>query len=214
MIDYSLYVITDRHLQGSRTTSWVIEEVIRGGATVVQLREKGISTRDYFKSALLIRQVTKNAGLPLIINDRVDIALAVGADGVHLGDEDLPLVSVRRIAPNLIIGYSADSIDTALQAEKEGADYLGVGSVFATTTKPDAGSSIGIPQLGEIKKAVSIPVVAIGGITIDHLLEVMNTGVDGVAVISAIVAAPSPATATRGFRVGIDSYRKRMPCQP
>jgi len=214
MIDYSLYVITDRHLQGTRPIGQVIPEIIRGGATVIQLREKHLPIKEFLEDALVARTITKSKKIPLIINDRVDIAMAVGADGVHLGEEDLPISSVRRIAPELIIGYSADSIESALQAEKEGANYLGVGSVFPTTTKPDAGFAIGTTRLKKIKQAVSIPVVAIGGITLDTLSEVLSTGVDGVAIISAIIAAPSPQVATTRFRSAIDSFRKETLCQP
>ena len=215
MIDYSLYVITDQHLQGNRTTDQVVEEAIRGGATVIQLREKAASSRHFLEQALLLKTFTQKAGIPLIINDRIDIALASGADGVHLGDEDLPIEYSRKIAQQLIIGYSADSVETARWAESQGVDYLGVGSVYVTSTKSDAGFPIGLQRLKEIKQAVSIPVVAIGGITLDRLDEVLATGVDGVAVVSAIVAAPSVYTATRQFRDIIDDYRmKTTTCQP
>ncbi len=214
MIDYSLYVITNRDLQRNRSTIEVVEEVIRGGATIIQLREKNLSTRVFFENALTIRKITKPAGIPLIINDRMDIALAVNADGIHLGEEDLPLKYARKIAPHLIIGYSADSVLDAQQAEKDGADYLGVGSVFPTTTKVDAGPAIGIQRLEEIKKAVSIPVVAIGGINLANLPEVIQAGVDGVAVVSAIVADASPFQAAKHFRFTIDSLRKEKDVNP
>ncbi|MBP8933431.1 MAG: thiamine phosphate synthase [Candidatus Atribacteria bacterium] len=214
MIDYSLYVITNRDLQRNRSTIEVVEEVIRGGATIIQLREKNLSTRVFFENALTIRKITKPAGIPLIINDRMDIALAVNADGIHLGEEDLPLKYARKIAPHLIIGYSADSVLDAQQAEKDGADYLGVGSVFPTTTKVDAGPAIGIQRLKEIKKSVSIPVVAIGGINLTNLPEVIKAGVDGVAVVSAIVADASPFQAAKHFRFTIDSLRKEKDVNP
>ena len=214
MIDYSLYVITNRDLQRNRSTIEVVEEVIRGGATIIQLREKNLSTRVFFENALTIRKITKRAGIPLIINDRMDIALAVNADGIHLGEEDLPLKYARKIAPHLIIGYSADSVLDAQLAEKDGADYLGVGSVFPTATKVDAGPAIGIQRLEEIKKAVSIPVVAIGGINLANLPEVIQAGVDGVAVVSAIVADASPFRAAKRFRLTIDSLRKEKHVNP
>ena len=214
MIDYSLYVITNRDLQRNRSTFEVVEEVIRGGATIIQLREKNLSTRVFFENALTIRKITKRAGIPLIINDRMDIALAVNADGIHLGEEDLPLKYARKIAPHLIIGYSADSVLDAQLAEKDGADYLGVGSVFTTATKVDAGPAIGIQRLEEIKKAVSIPVVAIGGINLANLPEVIQAGVDGVAVVSAIVADASPFRAAKRFRLTIDSLRKEKDVNP
>jgi len=214
MIDYSLYVITNRDLQRNRSTFEVVEGVIRGGATIIQLREKNLSTRVFFENALTIRKITKRAGIPLIINDRMDIALAVNADGIHLGEEDLPLKYARKIAPHLIIGYSADSVLDAQLAEKDGADYLGVGSVFPTATKVDAGPAIGIQRLEEIKKAVSIPVVAIGGINLANLPEVIQAGVDGVAVVSAIVADASPFRAAKRFRLTIDSLRKEKHVNP
>ena len=214
MIDYSLYVITNRDLQRNRSTFEVVEGVIRGGATIIQLREKNLSTRVFFENALTIRKITKRAGIPLIINDRMDIALAVNADGIHLGEEDLPLKYARKIAPHLIIGYSADSVLDAQLAEKYGADYLGVGSVFTTATKVDAGPAIGIQRLEEIKKAVSIPVVAIGGINLANLPEVIQAGVDGVAVVSAIVADASPFRAAKRFRLTIDSLRKEKHVNP
>ena len=214
MIDYSLYVITNRDLQRNRSTFEVVEGVIRGGATIIQLREKNLSTRVFFENALTIRKITKRAGIPLIINDRMDIALAVNADGIHLGEEDLPLKYARKIAPHLIIGYSADSVLDAQLAEKDGADYLGVGSVFTTATKVDAGPAIGIQRLEEIKKAVSIPVVAIGGINLANLPEVIQAGVDGVAVVSAIVADASPFRAAKRFRLTIDSLRKEKHVNP
>lgn len=214
MIDYSLYVITNRDLPRNRTLIEVIEEVIQGGATIIQLREKNLPTRIFFENAQTVRKITKTTGIPLIINDRLDIALAVGADGVHLGDEDLPLRYAREIAPHFIIGYSADSVHQAQKAEEDGANYLGVGSVFPTQTKIDAGMAIGTKRLREIKTAVSIPVIAIGGITLENLPEVIQSGVDGVAVVSAIVAADSPFETTKRFRYIIDTFRKGKTCQP
>lgn len=212
MIDYSLYVIANQDLQKNRTIIEVIEEIIQGGATIIQLREKNLPTRTFFEEAQTIRKITKKAGIPLIINDRLDVALAVNADGVHLGEEDLPLKYARKIAPHFIIGYSTDSIDQAREAEKDGANYLGVGSVFPTKTKIDAGMAIGTQKLEEIKRAVSIPVIAIGGITLENLPKVIQSGVDGVAVISAIISAESPFEATKKFRYVIDSFRKAKKC--
>ena len=212
MIDYSLYVIANQDLQKNRTIIEVIEEIIQGGATIIQLREKNLPTRTFFEEAQIVRKITKKAGIPLIINDRLDVALAVNADGVHLGEEDLPLKYARKIAPHFIIGYSTDSIDQAREAEKDGANYLGVGSVFPTKTKIDAGMAIGTQKLEEIKRAVSIPVIAIGGITLQNLPKVIQSGVDGVAVISAIISAESPFEASKKCRYGIDSFRKAKKC--
>lgn len=206
--DFSLYVITDRQIQ-RRTNLEVVEEAIAGGASVIQLREKHLSTRAFLEEALLLRECTKRHGVLFIVNDRVDIALASGADGVHLGPEDMPLEYARRIAPHLVIGYSCDTKEEAQKAVQLGADYLGVGTVFPTTTKKDAGPPIGLERLREIAAAVTIPVVAIGGITLENVDDVLETGVSGVAVVSAIVGAPSVREATRAFRRKIDAFLRR-----
>jgi thiamine-phosphate pyrophosphorylase len=207
-VDLSLYVITDRAIQAPRSHVAVVEEAISGGASVVQLREKGVSTRVLFEEALALRKLTREKGVLFIVNDRLDVALAVGADGVHLGEEDLPISCARRMAPSLIIGASCDTEEKARELEALGADYLGVGTVFATATKKDAGEPIGLLRLRRIKEAVSIPVVAIGGITLENVEAVLATGVDGVAVVSAVVGAPSPYEAARAFRVRIDAFRR------
>ncbi|MEN3184953.1 MAG: thiamine phosphate synthase [Atribacterota bacterium] len=208
MKDLSLYVITDRRIQ-KRTNLEVVEEAIAGGASVIQLREKDLSTREFLEEALLLREYTKRHGVLFIVNDRVDIALASGADGVHLGAEDMPLLYARRIAPRLIIGYSCDTKEEAQEAERLGADYLGVGTVFPTATKKDAGPPIGLDRLREIVSAVSIPVVAIGGITLENVEAVLATGVAGVAVVSAIVGAPSVREATALFRKKINAFLEK-----
>lgn len=205
MRDMSLYVITDRKIQ-KRTNLEVVEEAIAGGAAVVQLREKELPTRMLLEEALLLRECTRHHGVLFIVNDRIDIALASGADGVHLGPEDMPLMYARRIAPHLIIGYSCGTKEEAQEAERLGADYLGVGPVFPTTTKKDAGLPIGLERLQEIVSAVAIPVVAIGGITPENVEMVLATGVAGVAVVSAIVGAPSVREATALFRRKIDTF--------
>ncbi len=156
----------------------------------------------------MISRSTRALGALFIVNDRVDIALAVGADGVHLGEEDLPLSHARRIAPTLLVGASCDTEEEARRLEALGADYLGVGTVFPTATKKDAGEPIGLERLRRIKEAVRIPVVAIGGITLENVEEVLATGVDGVAVVSAVVGASSPYEAARAFREKIDAFRR------
>lgn len=207
-IDWSLYVITDRKIQ-KKSNEEVVEEATDAGASVIQLREKDLPTRLWVEEAQKVREVTHRRGIPLIVNDRIDIALAIDADGVHLGQEDMPLALARKIAPSLIIGYSVSTVEEALEAEREGADYLGAGTVFPTSTKKDAGEPIGLERLREIKKAVNIPVVAIGGINLSNLEEVLATGVDGVAVVSAIVGAESVKEATRSFRQKIELFRRR-----
>ncbi|MCX6090931.1 MAG: thiamine phosphate synthase [Candidatus Atribacteria bacterium] len=211
MIDYSLYVITDRTIQGVLSTALMVEQAMEGGATVIQLRDKNATSRVFLEEALIIRELTRKTGVSFIVNDRIDIALACGADGVHLGEEDIPLSFARRIASGLILGYSVDSVEKAQEAERRGASYLGVGTIFPTRTKMDAGNPIGTEMLRAIKRAVKIPVVAIGGISLSLVDEVIQAGADGVAVISAVVGAPSVVGAAREFREKIRILRSNRP---
>ncbi len=189
-VDWTFYLVTDRRWLGGRTLWDSVEAAIRGGATVVQLREKEIPSRDYLDLARRLKTVTDRAGVPLIIDDRLDIALAADADGVHVGPEDLPVAAVRRLlGPDRIVGASACTLEEALRFQDEGADYLGVGAVFPTATKGGT-ESVSLEQLRRIKAAVRIPVVAIGGITAGNASAVMETGVDGVAVVTAVMAQP------------------------
>jgi len=186
-MDFTLYLVTDRRWLGERTLWDGVEEAIRGGATLVQLREKEISSKEYLELAQRLKEVTDRHDIPLIINDRIDIALAVDADGVHLGPEDLPVPIARKLlGGGKIIGSSAASVDEALLFQAQGADYLGVGAVFPTATKRGT-EKVGLEDLRGIKSAVHIPVVAIGGINAENAKPVMETGVDGVAVVSAIM---------------------------
>ncbi|SDG62976.1 thiamine-phosphate pyrophosphorylase [Thermoanaerobacter thermohydrosulfuricus] len=186
-MDLTLYAITDRSYIKDMDIADAVELAIKGGATVIQLREKDISSREFYEIALKVKEVTKRNRIPLIINDRVDIALAVDADGVHVGQKDLPADVVRKvIGHDKIVGVSARTVEEALKAQRDGADYLGVGAVFKTPTKPEA-EAIGIEGLKKIKEAVTIPVVAIGGITKDNAYEVMlKSGVDGISSVSAV----------------------------
>ena len=195
-IDYSLYLWTDRGLMTSATIEESVEAAVRGGATVVQLREKDCSSREFYELGLRVREITARYGVPLFVNDRADIALAVGADGVHVGQSDLPCKAVRAIAPGMLVGVSASSLAEAVQAERDGADYLGVGAMFATGTKTDA-AIVSMEELEAIRRAVSIPIVVIGGINKQTLGNFKGTGVDGLAVVSAIVAQPDPEAAAR-----------------
>jgi len=196
-IDYSLYLVTDRRWLGNRTLWEVVEEAIIGGATLVQLREKEISSRDCLEIAQRVKQVTDRYGVPLIINDRIDIALASGADGVHVGPEDLSVRIARQLmGEGKIIGASASSVDEAVLFQAQGADYLGVGAMFPTATK-EGTEQVGLADLRAIKAAVRVPVVAIGGINAENAGPVMETGVDGVAVVSAIMARADIREAAR-----------------
>ncbi len=200
-VDWSVYVITDRRAAGDRPLTDVIREALAGGATVVQLREKAATTREIVQLARTLHTITRAAQVPLIVNDRLDIALAVGAEGVHVGQEDMPAPLARGlIGPDRILGVSAGTVAEARQAEDDGADYLGVGDVYGTPSKPDAGEPIGVQGLRKIAQAVSIPVVGIGGITADRAAAVIEAGAAGVAVISAVVGAPNPEAAAHRLR--------------
>ena len=189
--DYSLYLVTDRSLMTTNTLSEAVEQAILGGCTMVQLREKNISSLDFFKLATEIKAVTDNFGVPLIINDRIDIALAVHAAGVHIGQSDIPAAIVREIiGDDMLMGVSASSVSEAIQAQKDGADYLGVGAMFPTGTKTDA-AIVSIKELQNIRQSVALPIVAIGGINKENAGLFHDMGIDGLAVVSAIIAQPN-----------------------
>ena len=212
MIDYSLYLVTDRALSLGRSTVEVVRAAIRGGVSCVQLREKGCSTREFMDEARLLKALLVGTGVPLFINDRLDVALAVGADGVHLGQNDLAIADARRLVGNrMIIGISAESVADAVRAEAEGADYIGASPVFTTPTKTDTAPPLGLDGLRAIRRAVQLPLVAIGGIDADNAAQVLRAGADGLAVVSAIVSAPCPRTAAAGLRQRIQSTHNEEP---
>jgi len=191
-----LYVITDRRLKPEIKS---VREALEGGATSIQLRIKNASTREMIKIGKRIRELTKEYDALYFVDDRLDVALVTNADGVQLGSEDMPISLAREIAPNLIIGASVYSLEEALQAEKERADYLGAGSVFPTPTKAGV-RVIGVEGLRKIVKSVKIPVVAIGGINHKNARDVLKTGVDGIAIISAIMGAEDVKKATEEMK--------------
>ncbi len=187
-IDYSLYLVTDQDLMSTPTLEQAVEEAIAGGCTLVQLREKKTSSLDFYNTAVAIKRITDDHGVPLIINDRVDIALAVEAAGVHIGQEDLPASIVRKIiGPGKILGLSVSSLKEAMKARLEGADYLGVGAMFATGTKTEA-KLVTMEELKRIKASVDLPCVVIGGINETSIPLFEHTGIDGIAVVSALIA--------------------------
>ena len=199
---WRLYVITDSKASRGRSHLQVAEAAIAGGADVLQLRDKEASSGRLYRDALLLRKITRDAKVPFIVNDRLDIALAVDADGVHLGQADLP-ASVARgmMGPGKILGVSVDTAEEALRAEKDGADYLGVGPVFeARGTKPDAGEPVGVDRIARIRRHCSLPIVAIGGINAENALKVREAGADAAAVISAIVSADDISLAARRLK--------------
>jgi len=204
-VDYTLYLVTDRELMAADTIEECVEQAILGGCTVVQLREKAASSRDFYQTALRIRKLTVRMKVPLIINDRADIALAVNADGVHIGQSDLPYEAARSIVgQDKIVGVSASNLTEALAAAEMGADYLGVGAMFATDTKGDANLT-SMDELRQICDKVKIPVVVIGGINKDTVPLFRGTGIDGIAVVSAVVAHKDATGAARELKTLFDS---------
>lgn len=188
-IDYTLYLCTDRELMSCETIEQSVEEAVKGGATLVQLREKDLSSRDFYELAVRVKKITDKYNVPLIINDRADIALAADCAGVHVGQSDLPCRELRKIMGDKLIGVSAATKEEAVQAVKDGADYLGVGAMFPTNTKTDA-RHVTKEQLAEIRGAADIPIVIIGGVNKNTLGGFKGMGIDGIAVISAVVAQP------------------------
>lgn len=181
-----LYAVTDRSWLKGETLYSQVEKALKGGATFVQLREKNLDEDEFLKEAIDIKELCKKFNVPFVINDNVDIALRMDADGVHVGQSDMEAFDVRkRLGDGKIIGVSAQTVEQAILAEKHGADYLGVGAVFHTGTKLDA-SDVSKDTLKKICEAVNIPVIAIGGINKDNVLELSGSGICGVAVISAI----------------------------
>lgn len=195
--DYRLYLVTDRKLVCEKDFLTSVEQAVSGGVTMLQVREKAVSSREFYFLALKLKDIATHFNIPFIINDRLDIALAVDADGLHIGQSDLPVDVARKILGNdKIIGVSAANLTEALTAEKDGADYLGVGAVFPTGTKTDA-RSVTLSELAEIKRKTSIPIVAIGGINSKNAADVMAAGVDGIAVVSAILSKNDPKLAAQ-----------------
>lgn len=196
-----LYAVTDSMWLKERTLPEVVGEALEGGATFIQIREKELAYEKFVKLAKEVKCVTDHYHVPYVVNDEVEIAKLIDADGVHIGQSDEKLTKVRQIlGPDKIIGVSAQTVEQALEAEKNGADYLGVGSIFRTSTKSDA-DDVSLETLRAICKAVSIPVVAIGGIHSGNILDLKGTGVNGIAVVSAIFAAKDIKAATKTMLV-------------
>ena len=186
--DYTLYLVTDRQLMSCDSLTEAVVQAILGGCTMIQLREKELSSLEFYNQAVAVKLVTDKYHIPLIINDRIDIAMAVQATGVHIGQHDLPAAAVRKvIGENMLLGVSASSIAEAIQAQQDGADYLGVGAMFPTGTKTDA-DSVSMEELQIIRAAVSLPIVVIGGINKGNAGRFKPMGIDGLAVVSAIIA--------------------------
>jgi thiamine-phosphate pyrophosphorylase len=202
--DWSLYLVTDRRLSSPRSLHDVVRAALRGGVTAVQLREKECATRDFVDLARALKAILAPAGVPLVINDRVDVALAACADGVHIGQSDMDYRDARRLlGPDAIIGLSVETPEQAERAADLAVDYLGVGPIFPTPTKTDAAPVWGIEGLAALRRASRHLLVAIGGIDRENAGAVIRAGADGVAVVSAICAAPDPEQAARELRAAI-----------
>jgi thiamine-phosphate pyrophosphorylase len=203
-IDYSLYLVTDRGLSLGRSTLDIIRAAVAGGATTVQLREKEAATREFYREGLKIRKFLGEHNIPLIINDRLDIALALDAEGVHLGQDDMPVAVARRLlGDDKIIGASVFNAAEAREAEAAGADYLGLSPIFVTSTKPDLTAYIGIDGIAPIRQAVRIPLVGIGSMNGGNAFEAVRAGLDGVAVVSAICSERDPEAAARAIKAEV-----------
>ncbi len=199
-IDYSLYLCTDRSIMSDTSIEECVEKSLKGGVSVVQIREKDCSGKEFLQIAKSVKEITRRYDVPLIINDRVDVAIAVGADGVHVGQDDLPCAIVRSmVGEDMIIGVSASSLTEALKAQQDGADYIGVGAMFATDTKTDA-KVVTMEELDRIRREVSIPIVVIGGINKTTLPDFIGKGIDGIAVVSAIVSQNDVESAARELK--------------
>ena len=196
-----LYAVTDRHWLGDRTLYDVVRESLDGGVTFLQLREKDLDDETFFREAVRLRDMAREYGVPFVINDNVDIAVRMDADGVHVGQSDMEAGDVRAlIGPDKILGVSAQTVEQAVLAEKRGADYLGVGAVFPTGSKDDA-DDVSFETLKAICEAVSIPVVAVGGITAENTPQLAGSGICGIAVISAIYGQKDIYKATASLKI-------------
>lgn len=210
--DLSLYLVTDRPLAGGRDIEWIVEEAVKGGVTIVQLREKDCSTAEFVQIAARLKASLAPLSVPLIINDRVDVALAVDADGVHIGQSDMPYATARRLLGNdKIIGLSVENLDEVAEAERIDVDYIGISPVYSTATKTDTMRPFRLAGLEKALAMTTHRTVAIGGMNADTIGEVMKRGCEGVAVVSAIVSAQSPQKAARTLRDIVEANRTPSP---
>ena len=197
---YRLCLVTDRDLARGRPLVEVVSRAVMGGVTMVQLREKAATTRAFIEEARALKSVLAGKGVPLIVNDRVDIALAVGADGVHVGQHDMPVETVRSlVGPGMMVGLSITDEAQMDRADAEAADYLGIGPVHPQKTKPDASAPLGLGGFARLRRLTKKPVLAIGGVKVDDVPMLAEEGAAGVAVVSAIMAAEDPEAAARAF---------------
>lgn len=209
MKEFKLYAITGEQFHPNRPLVEVMEEAIRGGADFIQLRDKNSSKKEVYEKALQLRELTKKCDVPFVINDYVDVALAVDADGVHLGQDDLPLQVARKIlGPNKIIGISTHRIEEAREAQQNGADYIGVGPIFPTKSKVDVVDPVTTKYIEEVVKEITIPFVAIGGIKLHNVDQVLRAGATRICAISEIVGSENVTQTCEQFIQKIDAYEK------
>jgi thiamine-phosphate pyrophosphorylase len=201
-----IYPVTCERLSNGRSNLEVLKAVIAGGAGIIQLREKECSVKKLYDLAVKFREITTKAGVLLIINDHVDIALAVAADGVHLGQDDLPLQAARQIAPDLLIGASTHSLAEAIQAQKEGADYINIGPIFPTGTKEGIERLLGPEAIAAISPEIDVPFTVMGGISESNIDQVLANGAGRVAMVTAITQAPDITAQVRALKAKIQSY--------
>lgn len=201
-----LYLVTNQSSVGGRTLRDVVAAAVQGGVTCVQLREKQLNTRDFFAQAILLKELLAPYGIPLVINDRIDVALACGAQGVHLGQSDMPVEEARRLLPpDVFIGWSVETMEDVARSAALPVDYLGVSPIHATPTKTDTLAPWGLEGLRKVRSATALPLVAIGGIHAGNARAVLSAGADGLAVVSALCAAQDPCAAAAGLRKLIDA---------
>jgi len=208
--EFQTYLVTQEDLSAGRSTEAIVTEALAGGVDAVQVREKHRSAAQQLQIARRLREPTADAGVSLIVNDRIDVAVAADADGVHLGQDDLPVEAARQqLGEDAIVGQSVSTVEEATAAETAGADYLGVGAIYETDSKDDAGAAIGLDVVGSITDAVEIPFVGIGGVTPERAADVAAAGADGVAVVTAITRADDPAAATRELASAVADGKRR-----
>lgn len=196
-----LYLVTDQRSAGSRTVADVVAAAVQGGVTCVQLREKQLNTHDFVAQAMAMKALLQPHGIPLVINDRIDVALACGAQGVHLGQSDMPVDQARRLLPSAVfIGWSVETMEDVARSASLPVDYLGVSPIHATPTKTDTQAPWGLDGLRRVRSATALPLVAIGGIHADNARAVLSAGADGLALVSAICAADDPRAAAAALR--------------
>ncbi len=209
-MNVDLYVITDESLSAGRSHAEIARLAVLGGADIIQLRDKNMTGAGLAATGREIAAITGKAGAVFIVNDRLDVALACGADGVHLGQDDIRPATARQLAPpGFLIGVSVSTVEEAVEAEREGADYVALSPTFSTASKEDAGPGLGLDRLREIRQAIALPLIAIGGINRQNAGEVITAGADGIAVISAVISSPDITRAARDLKRVIQETKRK-----